>query len=58
MNVLDAPWPEGRTVAITGASGGVGAACVRSFVAAGAYVADAEMMPGHALTARLRLEMD
>jgi len=38
MNDVDATWPSDRTVVITGASGGLGAACVRLFADAGARV--------------------
>ena len=38
MSDLAEPWPVGRTVVITGASGGLGAACVRLFADAGARV--------------------
>jgi NAD(P)-dependent dehydrogenase (short-subunit alcohol dehydrogenase family) len=38
IGATEASWPQGRTVVITGASGGLGAACVESFVGGGAHV--------------------
>jgi NAD(P)-dependent dehydrogenase (short-subunit alcohol dehydrogenase family) len=38
VSSADAGWPAGRTVVVTGASGGLGAACVRLFVDGGAHV--------------------
>lgn len=38
MSDVAAPWPAGCTVVITGASGGLGAACARTFVEGGARV--------------------